>query len=452
MENLTEKMGLRKIITVPEYEQQRKRGEEKKGFFASVIEFFVGKKDDSDRLKNINVDTLKELEMGTKVPLREEDWGHHRILIVDKRIKLLEIPGIEAYSSGRETQANIDVTISYRIIDEREVAFEVEDPLRMLYDTVTSQTISIVNNYHFNSLTDKLVTDEMMKYFDEYSKWGIKVENLKARVVLPEDIRDAQKREREAELRKKQIIEEKNTAHEIDQLQYVLTQDMVKQKLLGEHELQDLKGQYELLQLKHKKAVRTEELDLLDLEDESSRKKKERDVKSDLSIDRMKFDHYRQALIDSGFPPAMATLMMPGDDWRRLFGSIKALIDVDSQYKGEKIKAHYALLEKLLAKDLNDETKQDIVEWIKKESELLNGGPSPLQQFSALADSQKPTGPKLNAPTESSANVDQKDDAKNHTIDDGTQVSFEDKEIDEKDASPDTIAKKYPKRGEKLDT
>lgn len=395
MENLTESSGLRKIIAVEQYNRQSRDEGKTPGLIARIVRFFTAGPGKSPQIKDLDKEIVMELEIGTEVPLKRSEWGKHRVLVIDERIRLLELPGIEASSYGKEALLSFDLTIAYRVAETEIVAFEIEDPLRQLQEDVIHRVRDYARNYRPEDIIESDMARHLKDVLNESPLHGIRVERVKGKVILPEHLIDLLYRVKEAKARAEKLKTELNIDAEVEKLRDVISLEASRRENIDKQQLADLNREYEakveldVLDIKEKTLIK--ELEQRDLEKYNARQSEKDDEIHRLDLDDLSFQHFSNRLTEAGFPKQLIILMMEGKEWKLLFENIRSLIQADQSYRKAKIQAHYAVLETILKKPLSDETIQELIEWVQEESILLGGLPSPFEQISALSSNFQST-------------------------------------------------------------
>lgn len=389
MENLTEISGLRKLIAIEQYNRQSRDVGKKPGLIARVVKFFTGREEKKPQIKDLDKDILMELEMGTEVPLKRSEWGKHRVLVIDERVRILEVPGIEAPSYGKEALLSFDLTTAYRVADVETVAFEIEDPLRQLQEDVMYRVRDYARNYRPEDIIESDMARHLKDVLNETPLHGLRVNRVEVKVILPEHLIDLYYRVKEAEDRAEKLKKELKIDAEVGELRDVISLESSQRENINKQQLADLTREYEakvtLDELDLKEKTLRKSLEQKDLEKIFTRKNEEEDEIHRLQLDDLRFKYFSNRLIRAGFPSQLIFLMMEGREWKLLFENIKSLIQVDQRYRESKIQAHYTVLEKILERPLSDESTQELIEWVQEESKLLDGRLSPFEQISALA-------------------------------------------------------------------
>lgn len=241
-ENLTEREGLRMLLTVEAF--QRKSSREGEGFFARLVRLITGRSAASNTVQDYeyNSDVLEKLEWGHQIPLRESRWSSNRVLVVDERIRTLEIAGVTAPTLNRQEQVVLDLTIGYQVQNANQVAYGAVDPLRQLRNVIVDKAREFVAARDWASLDERSLAQHIQSLGTIVST-GLGVLDVQTTILLPKDAMDAKARIRAANLRQQAIDAELQAEASIEARKTTISFDAEEHQHQRSHQLATVKLQ-----------------------------------------------------------------------------------------------------------------------------------------------------------------------------------------------------------------
>lgn len=446
MSNLTEQEGLRKLLSVEQFNRQT-HIEHEPGVVGRLIKWlFGGPKVPADgkvtrKLSESDVQVLRELEVGTEVSLRREEWDDYRVMIVDQRLRVHPISGINALTQEME-QITLDINIAYKVFDVNFVAFGSDDPLAFLQNRVIETALGFLGNLPLREVgrSGKDIAWEI-KQLGRIVECGLEVIDARVSVILPHELIDKMTRTNRILQDAEAMILEKETNARVQERVSKIDFDAELRTIQNQQSIEKIKDLYSW---EKDRNVVDHETDIERRRNEARRRNEYDNERHKISIFQMKFNAFKEMLSSVGIHPRMAIMMMEGDNWQRFFERFQKLVNSGEDNRNTELKAIHGHINNLItSKRLTEDNIQKLLGYFEDETKYLGGNPSIMKQFESF----------LSVPDNTSSPNRQIADAgpENNTrkfIDINDEVDHSaNRDLDETIAD-DNQTRKYPARGD----
>jgi hypothetical protein len=407
--NLTEKHELRKFVQIDQFRHEVEKTKTKKGIIGFIVRLFKGREAYSNKPKDYNFEDVLQLDTGTEIPLRRSEWGEHRVMLVDQRVRVLEMIGVKARTKNKFEYLTLDMSIGYQVIDPELVARQSIDPLKLFSDYVQQVARDFVSQYEIDYLHEGRLVEELLK-IDKYKVAGIALISAKVTINYPSDVLNLAKRIDEARNRARAVKEELERDHEVEELTTILEKNIDDLKLNrnAQSAIQKLKYErdenkvvFEIqkditlenlmldMQVERKKleersdqldtttVIRKKELgiDEIELRYRLFADSKERDHTRDedtkdfhklLELREAEVNKIQDMLASAGIPPQFAILASDDASFKNIRGFFQGILDADQNHKAKVMATITETLDKIMKNSRPEEAINIMVGRIDK--------------------------------------------------------------------------------------
>ena len=390
MANLTEEHGLRKLVSIEQFNKESAVKKEP-GIVGRLVRWLFGDTGGSSqqptRLTEDQVPVLNELELGTQVGLRREEWDDYRVMIVDQRLRVLPITGLQTITSDFQCDVVVDVNVAYKVMDVNYVAFGVEDPLKMLQDKVIDLVLEAISKIPvIDLLKNQNNIASLIKNLGRIPETGLEVMDARVNIVPPHEVLDQIGRATKALIDAEAMIKEKeakaNVLERIDKTDF----DSEERRVKNEASLRALQDSFEQArEIKGLVHAQTKE------EKDANFKRRQAlaDEEHRLTILNKRLDAYAGVLERVGVNPKLAILMMDDTPWRLFFERFQSIGEEHNSQRLETI--HEQINTLITTKQLPDESIAKLMDLLEEESKNLGGRPSIMKQFESFLEDSNST-------------------------------------------------------------
>lgn len=411
MSNLTEQEGLRKLLSVEQFNRQT-HVEQEPGIVGRLVKWlFGGTKETSDKkssrkLTDQDVQVLRELEHGTEVGLRREEWDDYRVMIVDQRLRVYPVSGITALTQEMN-EINLDINIAYKVFDVNYVAFGVDDPLALLQNAVIERALDQIRDITLKDVSRR--SSDIAKEIEQIGRMvesGLEVIDARVNILLPNELVDKITRTNRVIQDAESMLIEREANAKVQERTDKIDFDTEIRKIQNQEHIQRLKDQFQQeadLKLIDHEGLTSEKKDQYQQKSEVTRvdhetliTRKKEDLKREqemanekhrLSILREQFSTFTEMLRGVGINPKLAIMMMTGDNWQLFFKNFKGLAEVGEEHRGQQLEAIHGHINDLITtKQLSEDNIQKLLGYIQEEAKHLGQSPSIMKQFEVFLE------------------------------------------------------------------
>ncbi len=446
MSNLTEQEGLRKLLSVEQFNRQA-HIEREPGIVGRLVKWlFGGPKAPADgkvtrKLSDSDVQVLRELEVGTEVSLRREEWDDYRVMIVDQRLRVHPISGVNALTQEME-QITLDINIAYKVFDVNYVAFGSDDPLAFLQNRVIETALGFLGNLPLREVgrSGKDIAWEI-KQLGRIVECGLEVIDARVSIVLPNELIDKMTRTNRILQDAESMILEKETNARVQERVSKIDFDAELRTIQNQQSIEKIKDLYNW---DREGNVVNHEIDVSRRKNDARRRNEYDDAKHELSIIQMKFKAFADMLSSVGINPQMTIMMMDGGNWQRFFDRFQKLTGAGEDHRSSELKSIHGHINNLItSKQLTEDNIQKLLGYFEDETKHLGNSTPIMKQFeSFLSTSENSPNPNRQIPDSGSENKTRKFIDINDEVDHSAN-----RDLDESIAD-DSQTRSYPARGD----
>lgn len=446
MSNLTEQEGLRKLLSVEQFNRQT-HIEHEPGVVGRLIKWlFGGPKAPADgkvtrKLSESDVQVLRELEVGTEVSLRREEWDDYRVMIVDQRLRVHPISGINALTQEME-QITLDINIAYKVFDVNFVAFGSDDPLAFLQNRVIETALGFLGNLPLREVgrSGKDIAWEI-KQLGRIVECGLEVIDARVSVILPHELIDKMTRTNRILQDAESMILEKETNARVQERVSKIDFDSELRTIQNQQSIEKVKDLYNW---DREGNVVDHDIDINRRKNDARRRDEYDDAKHKLSIIQMKFKAFADMLSSVGINPKMTIMMMDGDNWQRFFDRFQKLTGAGEDHRSTELKAIHGHINNLItSKQLTEDNIQKLLGYFDDETKHLGNNTPIMKQFESFLSAPENTS----SPNRQIADVGPESNTRKF-IDINDEVDHSaNRDLDETIAD-DNQTRTYPARGD----